>query len=87
MPVSLTASILVLGLERVCLWPRIFFVSLASSLISSTPTLTITLKFEQLTKLFEQKNKPSLQFWPIQVSILVHSIIGNNNKTPMKSLK
>ena len=60
---------------------RFFFVSLACSLMFSTPPLTITIKFEQLTKLFEQKNKPSLQFWPIQVSILVHSIIGNNNKT------
>ena len=41
---SLASSIPVLGLERVCLrkgcpWPRIFFVSLASSLVSSTPPL------------------------------------------------
>ena len=38
---------LVLGLESVCPrkgcpWPRIFFVSLASSLVSSTPPLIIT---------------------------------------------
>ena len=43
-PVSLSVS--VLGLERFCLrkgcpWPRIFFVSLASSLVSSTPPLQI----------------------------------------------
>ena len=35
-PVSLVLS---LGLERVCPWPRNFFVSLASSLVSSTPPL------------------------------------------------
>ena len=45
-PWSLASSIPVLGLERVCPrkgcpwpWPRIFFVSLASSLVSSTPPL------------------------------------------------
>ena len=43
-PWSLASSIPVLGLESVCLrkgcpWPRIFFVSLASSLVSSTPPL------------------------------------------------
>ena len=32
----------VLGLEHSCLWPRIFFVSLASSLVSSTPPLLVT---------------------------------------------
>ena len=41
---ALASSIPVLGLERVCPqkgcpWPRIFFVSLASSLVSSTPPL------------------------------------------------
>ena len=43
---ALASSIPVLGLERVCSrkgfpspWPRIFFVSLASSLVSSTPPL------------------------------------------------
>ena len=45
---SLASSIPVLGLESVCPrkgcpwpwpWPRIFFVSLASSLVSSTPPL------------------------------------------------
>ena len=45
-PWSLASSIPVLGLERVCPrkgcpWPRIFFVSLASSLVSSTPPLVI----------------------------------------------
>ena len=62
MPVSLTASIPVLGLKNVWPWPREglslasdFFVSLASSLMSSTPPLTITLKLEQLTKLLSQK--------------------------------
>ena len=47
-PWSLALSIPVLGLERVyprqgCPWPwpRIFFVSLASSLVSSTPTLVL----------------------------------------------
>ena len=43
-PWSLASSILVLGLERVWPWPRIFFVSLtlASSLVSSTPLLQCT---------------------------------------------
>ena len=44
---SLASSIPVLGLERFCPrkgcpWPRIFFVSLASSLVSSTPPLIFT---------------------------------------------
>ena len=46
MLVSLASSIPVLGLESVCPrkgcpwpWPRIFFVSLALSLVSSTPPL------------------------------------------------
>ena len=52
-PVSLASSIAVLDLERFCPrkgcpwpWPRIFFVSLAlaSSLVSSTPPLRITLR-------------------------------------------
>ena len=43
---ALASSIPVLGLESVCPrkgcpWPRIFFVSLASSLVSSTPLLLI----------------------------------------------
>ena len=41
---ALASSIRVFGIERVCPrkgcpWPRIFFVSLASSLVSSTPPL------------------------------------------------
>ena len=47
---ALASSIPVLGLESVCPrkgcpwpWPRIFFVSLASSLVSSTPPLTSTI--------------------------------------------
>ena len=50
-PWFLASSIPVHGLERVCLrkgcpwpWPRIFFVSLASSLVSSTSPLFITLR-------------------------------------------
>ena len=46
---ALASSIPVLGLERVCPrrgcpwpWPRMFFVSLASSLVSSTPPLIWT---------------------------------------------
>ena len=43
-PWSLASSFPVLGLERVgprkgCSWPQIFFVSLASSFVSSTPPL------------------------------------------------
>ena len=52
-PRSLASSIPVLGLERFCPrkgcpwpWPRIFFVSLASSLVSSTPPLQIIIEFE-----------------------------------------
>ena len=47
-PLALASSIPVLGLESVCPrkgcpwpWPPIFFVSLASSLVSSTPPLLI----------------------------------------------
>ena len=45
-PWSLASTIPVLGLERVCSrkvgpWPRNFFVSFASSLVSSTPPLTV----------------------------------------------
>ena len=51
--VSLASSIPVLGLERVCprkscSWPRIFFVSLALSFVSSTPPLqNISAKVKQ----------------------------------------
>ena len=52
MSLALASSISVLGLDRVCLrwgypwpWPRIFFVSLASSLVSSTPPLVLGLGF------------------------------------------
>ena len=51
-PWSLASSIPVLGLESVCPrkgcpwpWPRIFFVSLASSLVSSTPPLQLTYNY------------------------------------------
>ena len=47
---ALASSISVLGFERVCSrkscswpWPRIFFVSLASRLVSSTPPLLVLL--------------------------------------------
>ena len=48
-PLFLASSIPVLGLESIfprkgCPWPRIFFVSLASSLVSSTPPLTRTFR-------------------------------------------
>ena len=44
---TLTSVSLVLGLERVCPWPRNFFVSLAlaSSLVTTTPPLTVTITF------------------------------------------
>ena len=59
-PWSLASSIPVLGLESVCPgkgcpWPRIFFVSLASSLVSSTPPLvsiTVSLSIVLYRKLF-----------------------------------
>ena len=45
----------VLGLKRVCPWPRNLFVSLASSLVSSTPPLIFTprdCKFCELHRIF-----------------------------------
>ena len=49
-PLSLASTIPVLGLERVCPrkvgpwpWPRIFFESLASKVVSATPPLVIKL--------------------------------------------
>ena len=39
---AFVSLILGLGLEHSCPWPRIFFVSLASSLVSSTSPLVIT---------------------------------------------
>ena len=41
---TLASVSLVLGLKRFCPWPRNLFESLASSLVSSTPPLTSTLK-------------------------------------------
>ena len=38
------------GLERVCPWPRNFFVSLASSLVSSTPPLLLELVLNKFRK-------------------------------------
>ena len=66
---ALSSSIPVLGLERVCPrkgcpwpWPRIFFVSLAlaSSLVSSTPPLLITVKLMQIT--FKKSHDRPTQF-------------------------
>ena len=49
-PLSLASSIPVLGLKKGCLWPWIFFVSLAlflaSSLVSSTPPLAYMILFQ-----------------------------------------
>ena len=54
---ALASSIPVLGLESVCPrkgcpwpWPRIFFVSLASSLVSSTPPLVFSIMQRRLKK-------------------------------------
>ena len=44
-----------LGLESVCPWPRIFFVFLASSLVSSTPPLVAFLCFRSY--ILQDKNK------------------------------
>ena len=72
---ALASSIPVLGLESVCPrkgcpwpwpWPRIFFVSLAlalaSSLVSSTPPLTITPNFNTLKSRIELKNDYIVDF-------------------------
>ena len=44
------ACVLGLGLKRVCPWPRNFFVSLASSLVSSTSPLLLELVLNKFRK-------------------------------------
>ena len=58
---SLASSVPVLGLERVCPWPRIFFMflGLASSLVPSTPPLIVTL-VTRTQKLVYPKPNPNL---------------------------
>ena len=73
-PWSLASSIPVLGLERVCPrkgcpWPRIFFVSLASSLVSSTPPLMISIKLVKAA-MVSTSYKIDISFFPSHIELL-----------------